>query len=91
MAVPAPAAPLVATIPVERSCLSSSSTNVDIIMEPVAPMGWPSAMQPPLTFNFHHQFLILPDNESLSMRKLRVFQINPHQKLLNYFVKVFFA
>ena len=28
MAVPAPAAPLVATIPIARSCLSSSSTNV---------------------------------------------------------------
>ena len=39
-----------ATNPVVRSLRSSSSSKVPTSMAPVAPMGWPRAIAPPLTF-----------------------------------------
>ena len=49
VAVPMPPPVHIVTRPVVRSRRSSSSRSVPISMAPVAPIGWPSAIAPPLT------------------------------------------
>src|SRR6056297_391180 len=52
MAVPSPPPMQIAATPRLRSRFSKAFSSVTMIRAPLAPMGWPSAQAPPLTFTF---------------------------------------